>query len=50
MSVSPESRSDPGSEEELKWPVGFIVMVTLAAIYVILRLVQMAGWAIDWLF
>ena len=50
MSVSPEPRDELGSEEDLKWPVGFIVMVSLASVYVILRLVQMTGWAIDWLF
>jgi hypothetical protein len=39
-----------GSEEELKWPIGFIVMVSLAALYLLVRLVQMAGWAVGWLF
>jgi hypothetical protein len=43
-------RTDAGSEEDLKWPVGFIVMVSLAALYLIVRLIQMAGWAVDWLF
>ncbi len=44
------SQTESGSEEDLKWPVGFIIMVTLASLYLILRFVQMAGWAIDWLF
>ena len=42
--------SEPTAEDDLKWPIGFIVMVTLAGLYVVLRLIQMAGWAIDWLF
>jgi hypothetical protein len=50
MSTEPQRQADSGAEEDLKWPVGFIVMVALAALYLILRLVQMAGWAIDWLF
>lgn len=50
MTSEPQSHAEPGSEEELKWPIGFIVMVSLAALYLIVRLVQMAGWAIDWLF
>lgn len=50
MSSEQTPQTEPGSEEELKWPIGFIVMVSLAALYVILRLVQMAGWAVDWLF
>ena len=50
MSSDPRSDIQPGSDEELKWPIGFIVIVTLATLYVVLRLVQMAGWAIDWLF
>lgn len=50
MSSEPPSHAESGSEEELKWPVGFIVMVSLAALYLIVRLVQMTGWLIDWLF
>ncbi len=45
-----QPQTESGSEEDLKWPIGFIIMVTLASLYLILRLVQMAGWAIDWLF
>ncbi len=37
-------------EEDLKWPVGFIVMVGLAGLYLVLRFIQMGGWLIDWLF
>ena len=46
----PQPEAETASKDDLKWPVGFIVMVSLAAVYVILRLVQMAGWAIEWLF
>ena len=42
--------TESGSDEDLKWPVGFLVMVGLAALYLVVRLVQMAGWAVDWLF
>jgi len=45
-----QPQSDERSDEQLKWPIGFIVMVTLAALYLIVRLIQMAGWAIDGLF
>ncbi len=31
-------------------PWGFLVVVGLAVLYLALRLVQMAGWLIDWLF
>ena len=50
MTSENPSQSEPAAEEDLKWPIGFIVMVTLASVYVVLRLIQMAGWAIDWLF
>ena len=39
---SEEPTEDPG------WPIGFIVLVVAAAAYLLLRLVQMAGWLIDW--
>ena len=31
-----------------KWPVGFILLVVAAALYLLLRGVQMAGWVVDW--
>lgn len=43
--MSDEQRA--AGEEKERWPVGFIVVVTLAAIYLILRLVQMIGWIFD---
>ena len=50
MTSEEHSPADHAAEEPLKWPIGFIVMVTLAALYLILRFVQMTGWLIDWLF
>jgi hypothetical protein len=38
------------SEEEPPWPIGFIVLVSLAALYVGWRLVQLTVRAVDWLF
>ncbi len=32
-----------GAEEEVKWPIGFMVILALAAIYVGWRVVQMVG-------
>jgi hypothetical protein len=42
--------TDQTSEDDLKWPIGFIVIVTLAGLYLALRFVQVGGWLIDWLF
>jgi hypothetical protein len=33
--------------DEEKWPVGFMIMLTLAALYLGWRLVQGVGWVID---
>ena len=35
------------AEEDEKWPVGFLIIVTLAALYLGWRLVQTVGWVID---
>ncbi len=35
-------------EADERTPWGFVVFVVLAALYVLLRLIQMAGWLIDW--
>jgi hypothetical protein len=43
------SETDP-SDEELKWPVGFLIMVGLAALYLVVRLVQLGARAVDWIF
>jgi hypothetical protein len=39
-----------GTEEEPPWPIGFIVLVSLAALYVGWRLIQLIVRGIDWLF
>ena len=41
--VSDEVVSGEESEEELDWPIGFMVIVGLAAVYLLWRLVQMVG-------
>ncbi len=41
--------ADETAEPRAKVPISFILLVGAAAIYVILRLIQMGGWLIDWL-
>ena len=31
-----------------KWPVGLIVMIVAAALYLLVRLIQGIGWLADW--
>lgn len=50
MSTEGQTPVEPSAEEDLKWPIGFIAMISAAALYVVWRLIQMAGWAIGWLF
>ncbi len=50
MTSEHQSQPEATAEEDLKWPIGFIAMVIAAALYLGLRLVQLAGRAIDWLF
>jgi hypothetical protein len=46
-----EGSAPQGSEdEELSWPVGFIILVGLAALYVGWRLIQLLVRAVDWVF
>ncbi len=37
----------PGTTEDEPWPIGFMVILTLAALYLGWRLVQGIGWVID---
>jgi hypothetical protein len=37
-------------EEEEGWPVGFMIVVALAALYIGWRLIQLIALGIDWLF
>ncbi len=39
---SPQDESQPA-------PVGFKIFLAIAALYLLLRLVQMAGWLLDWI-
>ena len=44
---------DPSSStegEEPPWPIGFMLLVGLAALYVGWRLIQITGRAVGWLF
>jgi hypothetical protein len=50
MTGEPQPQPGRTTEEPLKWPVGFIVMVSLAALYLIVRFAQLGGRLIDWLF
>ncbi len=45
MDDRPASDEAPETEDE-SWPVGFLIIVLLAALYLLWRLVQ----AIDWVF
>ncbi len=36
--------------EPLRWPIGFIVMMSLAALYLVVRLVELAARFLGWLF
>ena len=42
----------PGAaeEEELPWPVGFLILATLAALYLGWRLIQLLVRLVDWIF
>ena len=37
----------PDTAEDEPWPIGFMVILTLAALYLGWRLVQGIGWVID---
>ena len=39
----PENESAPAAQEEIKWPIGFMLILSLAAIYVGWRVIQMVG-------
>ncbi|MDJ0925055.1 MAG: hypothetical protein QNJ77_10880 [Acidimicrobiia bacterium] len=39
-------RGEPGADEE-SWPIGFMIILTLAALYLGWRLLQGIGWVID---
>lgn len=41
-----EQPQDPSVDEE-KWPIGFMTIVGLAALYLLWRLVQAGAWLID---
>jgi hypothetical protein len=43
LTTPPESESAPAAEEELKWPVSFMLVLGLTAVYVGFRIVQMVG-------
>lgn len=47
--MSGDDRSDRSSDEESRerWPIGFMLLVGAAALYLGWRLVQGIGWAID---
>ena len=46
----PEQGETEVEEEEPPWPVGFIILVSLGALYVGWRLIQLIVRGLDWLF
>ena len=44
----PGPAADPADDES--WPIGFMVVIAFAALYVGWRLIQMLLAAIDWMF
>jgi hypothetical protein len=42
----PDTDQTPETEQET-WPIGFLIIVALAALYLGWRLVQSVGWVID---
>ncbi|HEX9856660.1 MAG TPA: hypothetical protein VGC47_15220 [Acidimicrobiia bacterium] len=34
-------------DEDLPWPVGFLILVVAAGLYLLWRAIQIAGWLID---
>ena len=45
--ISEEPQPNPDAADEESWPVGFMIILTLAALYLGWRLVQGIGWVID---
>lgn len=46
----PDGDAADADEEEPPWPVGFIVLVTLGALYIGWRVIQLIVRGFDWLF
>ena len=47
MANDPTSQQPPDTAEEEKWPIGFMIVLLLAALYLGWRLVQGIAWVID---
>lgn len=43
LTTPPASESAPAAEEEVKWPISFMLILGLTAVYVGWRIVQMVG-------
>ena len=42
------TEGDPGRDPEPEgWPIGFVVLVVAASIYLLIRFVQMGAWLLD---
>ena len=46
MEERPHASQTPETEEE-SWPIGFMIIVTLAVLYLGWRLIQAIAWVID---
>jgi len=49
MSERSDVPSDETGDDE-SWPIGFMIVVALAALYIGWRLIQLIAMGIDWLF
>lgn len=49
MEDLPEQPVDASVEEDPGWPVGFLVLTGLAALYLVVRFVQLGARFFDWL-
>jgi hypothetical protein len=48
--AEPETQGAASTEEDPGWPIGFMIFVGLAALYLGWRLIQLVGWLLGWLF
>ncbi|MDJ0959621.1 MAG: hypothetical protein QNJ88_03110 [Acidimicrobiia bacterium] len=48
--VGPDGAMANSAEEEPPWPVGFLILVGLAALYLGWRLIQLIVTAVGWVF
>ena len=47
---TPVDPVEPADVDDEKWPVGFIIILVLAALYLGWRLIELIAMGIDWVF